>query len=338
MKNFILKILFAFSAIAVFLVVSCRPEINFDDNPDFRLSFSQDSIHFDTVFTSYGSTTMIFLVHNESKKAVKINEISLRKGENSPFRLNIDGDTSLVVRDKIIRASDSLYIFVKVTIDPNDESNPFEITDQVVFKLANTTQTVELRAFGQNAYYHMPTDLLSYAIDANGDTLYIPYSIADCSVPWPNDKPHIVYGYLVIYTGEQLVLNAGTRVHLAPEAGLWVYDGGSLKCNGTLGNEVIIQGMRLDRDYFDITGQWDRIWLSSGSINNQMDYTIIKNGRIGLMVDTNVNSNPTLTINNSIIDNMQYYGIVDRGAQIKGENNIVSNGGESLPNITFGGD
>ncbi|GHV36960.1 hypothetical protein FACS1894180_2840 [Bacteroidia bacterium] len=303
------------------------------------MSFSQDTLRFDTVFTSYGSVTMMFTVRNESKTAVKINEISLRNGGNSPFRLNIDGDTMLVVKDKVIRAKDSIFVFVKVTIDPDNENNPFEVADQIVFTLENVSQNVELRAFGQNAYYHLPEGYI-YGIDTiSGDTTYtLPFSIADCTTAWATDKPHIIYGYLVVYTGDQLVLNAGTRIHLAPEAGIWVYTGGSLKCNGTLGNEVLFQGMRLDHDYFDMTGQWDRIWLSAGSIDNQMDYTIIKNGRIGLLVDTNYNSNPTLTIKNSVIDNMQYYGMVGQGAKIRGENLLVSNCGENLAALTLGGD
>ena len=61
-------------------------------------------------------------------------------------------------------------------------------------------------------------------------------------------------------------------------AGMIVF--GTIKINGTLGNEVTFQGDRLDSWYKDIPGQWDRIWLMPGSINNEINYAIIKNGNI----------------------------------------------------------
>ena len=53
----------------------------------------------------------------------------------------------------------------------------------------------------------------------------------------------------------------------------------------------------------------DRIWFTPGSIDNEINYAIIKNGNIGLHADTVYNNNPTLKVNNSIIKNMSGIGI-----------------------------
>jgi len=37
---------------------------------------------------------------------------------------------------------------------------------------------------------------------------------------------------------------------------------------------------RRDPEYADEPGQWDRIWINEGSVNNEIDYAIIKNGYI----------------------------------------------------------
>ncbi|GHS86473.1 hypothetical protein FACS1894201_07340 [Bacteroidia bacterium] len=331
---------FLYCAILLLIVeIGCRRTPIYNTDTRFRLEFSQDSIRFDTIFTSLGSTTAMLKVYNRSSLDVKISTIMLENGYHSAYRLNVSGDTAMVAKDVIIRARDSLMIFIKVTIDPNDVTNPFEVIEHIIFDLGHHEQKVYLSAFGQNAVYYLPTDVLKIPYDNAGhiDTMYIPYSIADCSLPWTNEKPYIIYGYLVVYTGDNLVLEAGTQLYFAPNSGLWVYDGGSLQVNGALHNEVLFTGMRRDADYKNSTGQWDRIWLSAGSRDNQINYAIIQNGKIGLLVDTVANANPTLIIRNSILQNMQSYGLLAQGATIQGENLLINDCGGNLLALTLGG-
>ncbi|GHU85266.1 hypothetical protein FACS1894153_0160 [Bacteroidia bacterium] len=331
------KFCYIFITIIILLVLSCKRDYNFNTDPNFKLSFSNDTVAFDTVFTSYNSVTKILKVYNNSKFDVKINKIRLENGSLSFFRINVNGDTSAVVENIVIREKDSMFVFVKVLINPDNENNPFEIVDNIIFEMDNISQKVVVTAFGQNAYYHFPDQILFFT-NANGDTVsQIPYSIVDCDEKWKIDKPHIVYGFLVVYTDDVFTLDAGTHVHFANGAGLWIYNGGSLKINGSLGNEVIFSGMRLDSDYKNMTGQWERIWLSAGSVDNEINYAIIKNGSIGILVDTVGNSNPTLVIRNSIIKNMQQFGIVAQGAVVEGENLVISSCGEELLALTIGG-
>ena len=60
------------------------------------LVFSDDTIYFDTVFTTIGSTTRELRVRNSEKHRIRIDEIYLAGGNDSQFRLNIDGEGCFV--------------------------------------------------------------------------------------------------------------------------------------------------------------------------------------------------------------------------------------------------
>ena len=55
------------------------------------ITFSTDSITFDTIFTTFGSTTRRFTVKNTYNENVLISRIRLAGGEFSNFRLNVNG-------------------------------------------------------------------------------------------------------------------------------------------------------------------------------------------------------------------------------------------------------
>ena len=79
-----------FSLLIVLLggVVSCKKDKNFTKD---HLDFSTDTLLFDTVFTTVGSTTQRFKVYNNNIGTIRIDEIELMGGESSPFRFNFDG-------------------------------------------------------------------------------------------------------------------------------------------------------------------------------------------------------------------------------------------------------
>ncbi|MCL2414982.1 MAG: hypothetical protein FWC94_07045 [Bacteroidales bacterium] len=324
---------------SILLFESCRPEPTFNTDPNFRLEFSNDTIKFDTVFTSLGSTTLWLQVYNRSNRDVDIQNIELVGRENSPFRMNVSGDTSLVQSHVRLRAQDSLFIFVTVTINPDNETNSFLKEDFIRFSFNNRTQDVVLQAFGQNVHYHIPKrdTLLEIFCPIVNDIIRLPYSIAIPSDFVKTEKPHVIFGFLLVQSGDTLVLNGGTRLHFAPNSGLIVADGASLRINGSFENEVIFDGMRMDAAYRNITGQWNRIWLSPGSVDNSINWAIIQNGRIGLLVDSMENLNHPLIIENTIINNMQVHGIFAKNARILGTNLQVSNAGERLLSL-IGGD
>ncbi|MDR2907296.1 MAG: hypothetical protein LBU91_04830 [Bacteroidales bacterium] len=315
----------------ILIAESCRKDPVFNTDPSFRLEFSTDTISFDTIFTSLGSTTLLLKVHNPSLKDIDISNIELLNRQF--FKINVDGDTMPVLRNVRLRAKDSMHIFISAMINPDDQNNPFEVLDSIRFSYNNHSDYVILRAFGQNAEYHFPNPNDTLIVPNGEDTVRLPYSVADCSVPWTAGKAHIIYGYLVVKSGDKLVLNAGTHLHFAPNSGLIVAEGATLEVAGTIGNEVIFDGMRMDADYRTITGQWNCIWFLEGSINNKIDWAIIKNGQTGLLIDSIANR---FLLSNTIIDNMQSCGISAQSVDIRGTNLQVSNCGDRLMALNGG--
>lgn len=298
-------------------------------DPGAKLGFSTDSILFDTVFTTVGSTTKLFKLYNSHGQTIHISKAFLATGSASQFRMNIDGVSGTSLSDIEIMANDSLFVFVQVTVNPTSQNAPLLIRDSIVFETNGNVQHVMLTAVGQDVYLHKPN-----VFPVNG---LPPYSII-CNETWVNDKPHLIFGYAVVDEGCTLTINAGTRVHLGVKAVLWVYDGGTLVVNGMKNNEVVIQGSRLEADYQDVPGQWGKIWLSAGSINNVIDWAIIKNGSIGVQSDTlGLSTNPTLRISNTIIKNMSAAAIYGQGSFIRGYNCVFANCGQYAGAFSIGG-
>ena len=121
MYNFFLKVLLIVSVI--FLWNSCDNEIDFEIN-DTLLTFSKDTVYLDTVFTNIGSSTYNLKVYNNSSKNILIPEIKLSNGENSFYRLNVDGiynqdnDQGKSFENIELLANDSLYIFIEFVFAP----------------------------------------------------------------------------------------------------------------------------------------------------------------------------------------------------------------------------
>ena len=325
--------------IFIILLFACKKDI-IENNQNATLHFSTDSITFDTVFASIGSITKTLTVYNRNNFDVKSN-ISLQGNSAANFRMNIDGISGNNQSNIEIPAKDSIFIFIEVTINPMNSNTPYILTDSLVFTNGTKKQDVDLIAWGQDAYFHTAN---TYGDIINGnDTNRFYYHLLDCSQPWKNDKPHVIYGYAVINPGKTLILNEGCNVYLHNNSGILVGNpfleasGGSIKVNGTFGNEVTFQGDRLDPWYKDIPGQWDRIWLMPGSIDNEINYAIIRNGNIGIHADTVGNNNPTVNISNTVIENMSSIGILGQGANITATNTIVSKCGQYSVACNIGG-
>lgn len=327
-----------FLSLLVFDFSSCKKDKIIVDS-GAKVQFSQDSILFDTVFTTTGSSTKNIRVRNKNSQRIKISSIQLQGGSTSPFIINVDGAKGISFTDIEIAANDSMYIFIQVNVNPNNAASPLIISDAIKFTVNGNEQSVYLEAWGQDAYYHHPTNAIKFK---NGT--YLGYSLVseatNTTVIWNNDKPHVIYGYLVVDSTQKLIINAGVRVYLNYKASLWVFRYGEIKVLGQKGNEVIFTGARRDKDYADEPGQWDRIWINEGSVNNEINYAIIKNGYIGVQAElfgNNFNEPRRLKITNTKIQNMSLWGFYGLAYNVYGGNNVFSNCQEHSVNLTLGG-
>ena len=133
----------------ILILAACNKDI-LNTSPDFKLTFSNDSIIFDTVFTSLGSATHRLKVYNRGNSKIKISDIRLEKGAASDFRINVDGEATFDKQNVVIRGGDSLFIFARVTIDPNNVANPFVVEDRLIFNINGNEQSVKLIAWGNH--------------------------------------------------------------------------------------------------------------------------------------------------------------------------------------------
>ncbi len=336
MKNFlfIVSVLFVIALSST----SCKKNKLLTDS-SAKVDFSADSVLFDTVFTTAGSTTRQIRVINNHDERINISSINVRSGSASPFFLNVDGSPGRAFSDIEIAGHDSVFIFIQVNVNPNNSNSPLIITDAIDFTVNGNTQSLHLEAWGQDAYYHKPTNAIKFV---NGG--YLPYTLiapgTNTTVTWINDKPHVIYGWLVVDSSQTLVIDPGVKVHFHQNAGLWVYRYGTLKVQGTQGNEVVFQGDRLEPYMQDEPGQWDRIWINEGSVNNSINYAIIKNGFIGVQTELlfgNFSEPRRLKITNTKIQNMKKWGMYNLAFNVSGGNNLFSNCKEYCLAMVAGG-
>ena len=322
-----MRLLSALSLLFIITFTSCT-----DKNS--KLNFSEDTVLFDTVFTQVGSATKQLKIYNPYKKKLLIKRIWLAGGANSQFKLNIDGVPGNSANDVEIMPNDSLYIFAEVTVNPLNVNSPLIVLDSIFFETNESIQDVDLVAWGQDAHYIRPNTYIEGLPPLNI------IAKENENITWTNDKPYVIYGYAVVDSAGCLTIPEGTRVHFAKNSGLWIYRFGCLNVNGTKGTPVIFQGARLDYDYREIAGQWDRIWINEGATSN-INYAEIKNAFIGLQLETIIGrSNPDNTLlhlRNTKISNMTAYGIYTKYYNLRASNVLVTNCAENTLAITMGG-
>ena len=320
---------------------SCQRDVDFTTSSADRLSFSTDTLMFDTVFTTLGSATRIMKVYNESTSPIQIANIRLKGNSNGKFRLNVDGISAESFADVQIGAQDSIYIFGEVTIDPDQPltSSPFVINDEILFSTNGNEQSVVLEAWGQNANY-VPS------ADAAGGISLLSCDLGD--IIWDDPKPYVIYGVLVIDSCT-LNLPAGTEIYVHGglargededeqtfiyNDGIMVFlERGRLVTEGTLEEPVIIQADRLEEDFDDIPGQWAGIRFSEGSRGNVLDHTIIKNSIIGIRADSASN----LIMTNSQISNTTSSGLLGVHSQMRVQNSLFHSNGGNCVQLEYGG-
>jgi len=327
-KTFINKLMLF--VVLSLLIYSCRNTEQFTEDSSVKLGFSTDTVNFDTVFMTIGSSTKQFKFYNNNDKPVRTT-ISLAGGTNSFFRLNIDGQSSDKIANYEIMANDSAFVFVEVNVNPQNTQNPMVISDSIVFITNGNQQNVKLEAYGQNV--HLYND-----------------SVINTSTKWIADKPYLIYNSILINKDVKLTINEGVKIYFHNESAMWVL--GTLDVQGTVDNPVLFQGDRLEDWYKYSPGQWygyfrndsveyltGGIHFWQGSKDNIINNAIVKNGVKGIQIDSkNENSyNPTLILSNSIVKNMSAIGLLAQTSDILVYNTVIANCGYYAVVLNYGG-
>jgi hypothetical protein len=309
-----------FLILVVLTFSSCRKKDTVDSNPSLKLTFSSDTVFFDTVFTTVGSVTQRLMVYNNNKNKVVVSSIRLGGGGTSVFALNIDGTPATTVSDVEIPGNDSIFIFVRVTVNPNNHNIPLIVSDSILFTTNGNLQKVNLVAWGQDAFFYRDKRLTG-------------------NVTWDSIKPRVIYGYLRVDTAASLTILAGTKLYFHKAAYLAVSHLSSIHIQGNSAHPVRFLGDRLDPFYRDLPGQWDGIYLDKGSHDNEINYAIISNANFGISVDSVLSPSPPamLKLDNTIIRNMLGNDLYAYASSVVSTNCVLGNCGSAALALDFGG-
>ena len=329
-KNLGALVLLCVAGILLFST-SCRK----DSNANASLSFSTDTLTFDTVFATLGSTTKYFKVFNTSSKAVTIEDLRLMRLVGNQFRINVDGINGDQFSNIEIPAKDSIYVFVEVTVNPNSAATPFVIIDDVSFLMNGKQSTVHLQAFGQNAHFHYGEEITAAAT-------------------WNNDLPHVSISKdtvpgVYVRCGASLTINPGCKIFFAGNSALFVE--GTLNANATSWSDsIVFQGARLEEFYDDKPGQWFGIvFLRNGCApQGSFNHCVVNESSYGIYAGAGLSSNlndylgsatrPNVNIKNTIVKNTQFNAVQGFNAKITAENSLFYVSGDNLVKLWLGGE
>ncbi len=311
------KCCFLLLFVVLLILSSCEKKRYYEG--DLRgLTFSTDTVHFDTVFTTIGTTTREFRVRNTTGSWMMIEDIILAGGNDSPFRVNVDGLPGNTFSDIELTPGDSIFIFVDVIIDPNDQDNPVLLTDSLEFRMNGQSKAVRFIAWGQDIFL------------VNSERIG--------TETWSGGKPYVIYNSMIVDTGHVLTVNEGTR--LLFHRGSTMYIAGSLVVNGSTEKPVIFASDRTEEMYYDVPGQWQGLYFLNGGDESMITNAEIRNAVSGIHAGNLGTSDPApvIMLSNLRIEHMSVSGISSIGASFFAENVIISHCGYYCAFLSAGGE
>lgn len=284
-----------FSAVIIASLAACSDDDSFTTSRLAKLTFSRDSVIMDTVFSTVGSRTYDFWVYNRMKDGVRLQSVRLRQGNQTGFRVNVDGsylDNSLgsVITDLEVRSGDSIRVFVELTTPENGQPEAVQVNDDLVFLLeSGVEQKVALQGYSWDAVHWKDV-------------------VIDRDSVLESTKPIVIYGGLCVNKGVTLTLR-NTTLYFHDKAGLDVY--GTLKAEN-----AVLRGDRLDHmfDYLPydrVSGQWRGVRIYSSSFGNSFIGSEIHSAEYGIVCDSAeyVEGHQRLYMERSVIHNCKGPGL-----------------------------
>jgi len=303
---------YVFVFVFVFVFTSCKEhQLTTDDSA--LITFSTDTVNFDTVFTAQGSSTRTIMIYNPNANAVRITRAWWQKGHK--FFANLDGENDPSLwQDIVIYGGDSLFLFLKVEIDPyGDNRLPLE-TDTLFFEVNGHQQHLAVQAIGMDVERIRPT------------TAYTNYHFSSY-------KPYLLFDTLRVR--DSLIIDAGATIYMHNNAAIMAY--GPVRAHGDLNHPIRIMGDRTDYlfpkvPYRTASGQWGGIYLMRDSMSGtdpmqyDLAYIHLLSGQVGLWCyRDSLCCQDTLHLTNARIHNMSAYGLVLENTNAYVRNTEISN-------------
>lgn len=316
---------------------ACDPDQEFLTGDGVSIRFELDTLRFDTVFTELGSATRSVKIYNDADQPVQLDEIYVEGTTGVDFIFNADGVPGSLVEDVIIWDNDSIYVFVEVTIDPDEpvSASPFVIEDRLVVKTGNKEQFVQLEAWGQNANY-FPSRF--------NRGVPVVLSCENSTITWDSPLPYVIYGEIFI---DECLLEVAAGTHIYVHGGiaqnellgvfndgfLFTLPNGQIHLAGTRENPITVEGDRLEAGFAEQPGQWLGIVIGRESQGNIIEHTTIKNSIFGVYAD----SAAEVTLSNVQIHTTAGNGLIGIHSEITADNCLFYDNGANALQFTHGG-
>ena len=299
-------------------LVSCNDDDTFSTSPQNRLSMPFDTLKMDTIFAKIPAASKQIWIYNYSGDGIRCANVRLQKGNQSGFRVNVDG---IYLGEKIgyqtpdieVRKNDSIRVVVEVTSPDNGSELYKELDDNLIFRLeSGVEQVLNLNAFAWKA------DVVRNLVLKNDTTI-------DTTI---SGRALVVYGGITVDSLVTLTIAPGSTIYFHDDAGIDVK--GKFICQGTAEKNITLRGDRLDDiiknvPYDRMPGRWQGIHFHGGSYDNIIEYTDLHSGYDAVVCDSSDVSRRKLTINSSTIHNCDGYGILSNNANVYVANTQITN-------------
>lgn len=308
--------------LSLILFTACNDDDTFSTSRSNLLSFTTDTIKMDTVFARIPASTHTSIkgiwVYNNSNDGIRCSNVRLQKGNQSGFRVNVDGiylgeKTGYQTNDIEVRKGDSIRIFVELTAPDNGSAVFKQIEDNLIFRLeSGVEQIINLNACAWNAE-------IVRNLEIKNDTTI------DTTI---SGKALVVYGGITVDSLATLTIAPGTMIFFHDDAGIDVK--GKLICLGTAEKNILLRCDRLD-DMLDnvpydlIPGRWQGIHFLGNSYDNIIDYTDIHGGSNAVVCDSSDVTRRKLTITSSTIHHSKGCGLSLVNSNVYVANSQISN-------------
>ncbi|MBR1547253.1 MAG: right-handed parallel beta-helix repeat-containing protein [Prevotella sp.] len=276
---------------ATLLLTACSDNDSFSASKSNLLTLAVDTVKMDTLFCTVPSRTYDFWVFNNSGDGLRIATARLERGNQSGFRVNVDGTFLNPVANGIeVRKGDSIRIFVEATTRMNNSPEPVLVEDELLLTLeSGITQRVNLRTWSWDATFVS-------SLVVSKDTVI------------ESASPIVVSDSIVVAEGACLTIR---------NSSLYFHDGAGITVRGRLEAEgCLFRGDRLDHmfDYLPydrVSGQWSGISLSGAGEQNTLTDCEIRNAMTAISCDSTM-----LTLDRCIVHNSRGHGVTARNSTL----------------------
>ncbi len=301
----------------VFIIWACQPEEEvFTDDPNLKLTYSTDTLEFDTLIANLDSRSRRVRIFNPNANAIRINRLGMATNP-SPFRLIINGQESTSFSNIDLLGGDSLLVVVSANLPGDNNVQPSLIKDSLLIDYLNSSDHVKVRAWRQDAQVKRGLQISEPTV-------------------WPAGLPYLIEDFLLIDSAGSLTIEAGSKIFMQNGAGIFVQ--GKLEILGTAAARVLITSSRFDEAYEEAPGQWDGIYILEGSEGNIIQHAEIKNGTYGVRVGAPDDNNTfDVEISHTIIANMASAGILAFTSDVYAYNTLIYNCRDFLVGNIAGG-